>query len=292
MKTILVPTDFSAAANNAARYAMHVAKEIKARVLLCNAMLIPVEGPMAEQIVWPLESYDSLKEAVNYDLQEFAGKLGSEETDSSIPESFHPAVSCKSEIGAVPDVVRNLFDDAGANMVVMGMSGAGGLSRLFLGSKSRDLIEVARFPVLLIPAGFVFKGIQKIAFATDLSVGDVETIHSLVGLARCFNAEILITHVTDKKYDSAETQKMVDEFLTHVSNRVNYAKIFYRHVKSMDVDHGLTWLTEHHTIDMLAMVHRPHDTLDNIFKGSHTQKLAKHITIPLLVFPNNCCAVI
>jgi nucleotide-binding universal stress UspA family protein len=292
MKTIVVPTDFSLAANNAARYAVHLAKAIKSHILLCNAMLIPVEGPMADQVVWPLESYDSLKETVDEELHEFAHKLSSEERERSLPEAFNPAVDCKSEIGNVADVVRNVVDGAGANMIVMGMSGAGGLSRFFLGSKSRDMIDVACFPVLLIPAAFIFKGIKKIAFATDLSVGDIEIIHSLAGIAHCFNAEILITHITDKKYDAGENKKMVDAFLSHVSNRVNYPKIYYRHVKSMDVDHGLDWLSEHSMIDMLAMVHRPHDTLDKIFKGSHTQKLARHVTIPLLVFPNNCCAVL
>lgn len=292
MKTIIVPTDFSPAANNAARYAMHLAKEIKAHVLLCSAMLIPVEGPMADQIVWPLESYDSLKKAVDDELAHFVEELSDKETDRSVPGSYHPAVTAKSEIGDVVDVVRNLADDAEASIAVMGVSGAGGLSRFFLGSKSRDMIEMAGFPVLLIPAEFIFKAIKKIAFATDLSVGDIETIYSLVGLAKCFNAEILITHITDKKYDAGETKKMVDGFLTHVSNRVNYPKIYYRHIKSMDVDHGLDWLTEHSMIDMLAMVHRPHDTLDRIFKGSHTQKLAKHVTIPLLVFPDKCCAVL
>ena len=34
MKTILVPTDFSDAANNAAEYAIKLAKEIKAQVVL------------------------------------------------------------------------------------------------------------------------------------------------------------------------------------------------------------------------------------------------------------------
>lgn len=290
MKTLIIPTDFSPAANNAARYAMHLAKEMKAHLLLCNAMLIPVESPMANQVVWPLETYDSLKKSVDEDLQYFAEELSSKEKEVSVPGSYHPIITTKSEIGEVVNVVRNLADEAKVGLAVMGMSGAGGLSRFFLGSKSRDMIEYAGFPTLLIPDEFVFNGIKKIAFATDLSVGDIETINSLAGLAKCFNAEILITHITDKKYDSGETKKMVDEFLTHVSNRVNYPKIYYRHVQSENVNRGLTWLTDHSMIDMLVMVHRPHDTLDKIFKGSHTQKLAKSVSIPLLVFPDKCCA--
>jgi nucleotide-binding universal stress UspA family protein len=292
MKTIIVPTDFSPSAYNAARYAMHLAKETKSHIILCNAMLIPVAGPMAGQIAAPIEDYDSLKQNIDDELQRYAQQMEERDKDSTIPASHHPTVTCKSEVGPVSDVVCNMVNDTKANMVVMGMSGARGLSRVLLGSKSRDMIEAACFPVLLVPAQFIFRGIKKIAFATDLSVGDIEIIHSLAGIARCFNAEILITHITDKKYDVAETKRMVDGFLSQVSDRVNYPKIYYRHVKSMDVDHGLNWLAIHSMVDMMAMVHRPHDVLDKIFKGSHTQKLAKHITVPLLVFPNDCCAVL
>ena len=292
MKTIIVPTDLSAAANNAARYALHIAKETNSHILLCNAMMIPMEAPGAGQVAWPLETFETLKTAMDHELHSLATKLEQREDDSNIPGSYHPPIATCSEVGSVTDVVRNLAGDRNAGMIIMGMSGAGRLSRFFLGSASRDMINTACCPVLLIPSEFIFKGIKKIAFATDLSVGDIEIIHALAGIACCFNAEILITHITDKKHDATETKKLVDAFLVHVSNRVNYPKIFYRHVRSMDVDAGLNWLTEHSMIDMLAMVHRPHDVLDRIFKGSHTQKLARHVTIPLIVLPNEFCSVI
>ena len=42
MKTILVPTDFSKSASNAAEYAVNLAKEIKATVLLFHVYHVPV----------------------------------------------------------------------------------------------------------------------------------------------------------------------------------------------------------------------------------------------------------
>jgi nucleotide-binding universal stress UspA family protein len=292
MKTIVVPTDLSPAANNAARYAMHFAKGIKANINLCNALLVPMDAPMAGTIVWPIEDYDSLKASVDEELKTLAHKLEHREQELSVTDTYHPSVNWTSEIGLVTDVIRNMVSNNKANMVIMGMSGASDISDFFLGSNSRDIIDRACFPVLLIPRAFVFNNIKKIAFATDLSDSDIEIIHSLAGIARCFNAEILISHITDNKYEELGSQLAADKFLSAVSAKVNYPRIYYRHVKSMNVDHGLDWLGEHSMIDMLVMVHRPHDILDRIFKGSHTQKLAKHIPIPLLVFPGEFCAVV
>jgi nucleotide-binding universal stress UspA family protein len=285
MKTILVPTDFSPAADNAARYALQLAKAIKANIKLCHAFKVPAETPMASQVVWPLEDFTTLKKDTTEGLKLLAEKLTKDDEAITSPGSFHPLIEYASEVGAVTEVVHQLFLDEKSTLVVMGMSGAGGLSRFFLGSTSRDMIEEASFPVLLIPSEATFNGIHKIAFSTDLSTGDIGMIHSLSGLAYPLNAEILVAHVTSEQYDSPEHMHKVDSFLNYVTNKINYPKIYYRHIRSIDVEHGLDWLTEHGQIDMLAMVHRKHNLLERIFEGSYTQRLAKHIELPLLVFP-------
>jgi len=285
MKTILVPTDFFPAAENAARYALHLAKGMQTGIKLCNAFLVPLETPMASQVVWPLEDYTSVKYETTEELKIFAEKLMEQEKVFNDAESYHPVVEYLSEVGPVADVVADIVEEEKLPLVVMGMSGAGLVSRFILGSSSRKMIEKARFPVLLVPAKFVFNGIKKIAFATDLSKADIDVINSISGLAKSFNAEILIAHITDETYDKHEHQHKVDAFLSDITGKIDYPKIYYRHIKSMDVDHGLDWLTEHGQIDILAMVHRQHSIIDRIFAGSHTQKLARHIKLPLLVFP-------
>jgi len=292
MKTILVPTDFSAPADNAARYALHLARQMHTNLELCNAMKIPIETPVAAQVAWPLEDYSAIKNPVTDELSFLSERLEQEDRAATGPQSYHPIVSYTSEIGPVKDVVRNIVDERKIGLVVMGMSGSGGLSRFVLGSSSRDMIDIASFPVLLIPSHAPFKRINKIAFATDLSKGDIEVIHSLASFAYYFNAEILITHVTNKKFEKNEERKKINAFLSEVTDKANYPKIYYRHIKSINVDHGLDWLYEHGQIDMLAMVHRPHHFLSKLINGSHTQNMARHITIPLLVVPPEYCTTI
>jgi hypothetical protein len=80
-------------------------------------------------------------------------------------------------------------------------------------------------------------------------------------------------------------EKGIEKFLLEISNKANYPQIYYRIIKHDKVELGLDWLCEYGHIDMLAMVHRPHDFLDSILNSSHTKKMAGHIAIPLLVFP-------
>lgn len=285
MKSILVPTDFSAAADNAVRYAFQMAKVMKANLLLCNAIKVPAEAPMAAQVSWPLEDYSTIKKDVTAELKFSSKRFEQEDIDVSNPKSFHPHVAYTSEVGQITDVVRNLIELHNPGLVVMGMSGAGSIERLFLGSTSKVLIEKAGFPILLIPFKAIFKGITKIAFATDLHEGDIDRLNLVAGLARPFNAEILIVHVCKDLNEEQKHRSKMDLFFNKVTNSINYPHIYYRPINDMKVDEALNWLLTHGQIDMLAMVHRKHTLLDQILSGSHTQRAARKVDLPLLVIP-------
>jgi nucleotide-binding universal stress UspA family protein len=287
MKTIIVPTDFSAQADNAARYAIGIAREMKRDVKLCHALFVPIELPMADPGLWPLEDYAFLKDAAAKQLEGLAVELEDAIDDAAKgPASTHkPAISFDNEIGPVTDVVVNYMADENSSLVVMGISGTGGFADLIMGSKSKDLVDKADFPVLLIPGCAVFKGIKTIIFATDLSEGDIDVIKSIADVARVFKSEIRIYHITGEKYDRNEKRNQADAFMEKLRDEEHYSNIFYHHFRGMNINDGLEWLCEHGKIDLLAMVHRPHSLLYRLLTGCHTHHMARHIKIPLLVFP-------
>ncbi|MES2426957.1 MAG: universal stress protein [Bacteroidota bacterium] len=140
---------------------------------------------------------------------------------------------------------------------------------------------------MIIPQAAAFKPVKKIAFATDLEdpESDLQQLYELIKLAKMLDAEILLTHIKNKSEHGVKFEKRIEKFLAEVSNKANYRKIYYRIIDQDKVELGLDWLCEHGQIDMLAMAHREHGFLENIFKGSHTKKMAGHITRPLLVYP-------
>jgi nucleotide-binding universal stress UspA family protein len=203
------------------------------------------------------------------------------------PEGFRPAVKCINEAGALQDITSEIVNRHDIGLIVIGTHGASGLSGFILGNHSRRMIENTTKPLLLIPPKAKVLPVKKIAFATDLDniVKDLDAIFELIAYAKLLNAEILLTYVEDKKHHTAEFKKHMAEMLTNLSNKADYPLIYYRLIKSRNIESGLDWLANYGQVDMLAMVHRPHNFLDAIINGSHTQKMAAHITKPLLVFP-------
>ena len=276
MKTILVPTDFSPSANNAAKYAVELAERVKADLKLCNAIKIPAESVFAGHVAWPLEDGASLRENSEAELNYLTTVLEEKTLHHS---NFKPRIRHSTGIGNVTDYIANLVSDDHINLVIMGMSGANVFSRYLLGSNSRQLIDKSDFPLLLVPKNHLYNPIGKIGFATDLSGSDIDTLHSLVNFARYFNASILITHVIEVPGDH---QKQIESFLNEVTCKIDYPDIYYRSLQSDGVEDGLKWLTEKGQIDMLVMVHRD----NNVFSNSYTQKLAVETRVPLMVLPN------
>ncbi|MFI5137767.1 MAG: universal stress protein [Sphingobacteriales bacterium] len=281
MKTLLIPTDFSANAKNAAEYGYRLAKQVKTDVVLCNAVIIPAEIPQAGFVAWPMEEYDVLMNDSTDELKKLKACL---EQGS---KGFKPAITCFNEVGATTDVVNDVITKNKIDLVVMGTHVAGGLSSFLLGNHSRIMIDGVNKPLLLVPNLARYTPVKKIAFATDFKHPDrdLDSIYDLVPLAKSLGADILLTHVYDEKKQSPEFQKWVKQFLAELSDKSNYDQVYYRLVKNNQTESGLDWLCANGQIDMLAMVHRPHSFFDNLLKGSHTQKMAAHISIPLLVFP-------
>ncbi len=282
MKKILIPTDFSANATHAAEYGYNLASILKANIVLCNACIVPAEMPQAGVIVWPMEEYDIIEKETTDELQQLKNRL--EKKDNS---SYKPLISLVNEIGAVTDVVDGLIKLYNIDLIVMGTHGTSGLSTLLLGNHSRKMIDATTKPLLLVPAQTKITPVKKIAFATDFKhpQDDLAAIYALIPFAKLLGAEILLTHVYNEKHHSPQFQKWLDDLLVDLSNKADYPNIYYRIVKNSNPENGLSWLCKHGQVDMLAMLHRPHNFFDTIIQGSHTKKMADHISIPLLVFP-------
>ena len=283
MKTILFATDFSANARHAAEYGYNLAKLIKANIILCNAVIVPAEMPQAGLVAWPMEESDMLLMDSTRELQQLKTHL--ENADHE--EGFKPGITCKNESGVVTDVVQSVITNDLVDLVVMGTHGSSGLSQFLLGNHSRNMIDTATKPLMLISPETPVHPVKKIAFATDFThmESDLECLYHLIPLAKLFNAEILLTHVHSEQVPSAELKNQIGQFMVQVSNKANYPHIYYRSLKNSHMETGLGWLCEHGQIDMLVMIHRPHSFFYKLLKSSHCEKMAGHIAVPLLIYP-------
>ncbi|MDP9048039.1 MAG: universal stress protein [Bacteroidota bacterium] len=292
MKTILVLTDFSAGANHAAQYALHLAQKIKANLLLCNVFLVPSNDGMAAQVAWPMESYEILKGNSENDINKLARRLNKQLDNENETRQFRPCIEQSSASGILTEVLNEIVNRHEILLAVIGTHNAGRLSTFFIGNHAQNIIDQATCPVLIIPGNASFKGYKKMAFATDMAPNDINVLHSLSGLAKYLNSEILITHVFKNRTSGKESIR-ADVFLKMISSKINYPGIFYREIKSENVVTSLDWLSEHIDIDLLVLIHRKRNFFQKIFERSIAQKLAGHFNKAMLIFPfiNQPCAL-
>jgi nucleotide-binding universal stress UspA family protein len=289
MKTIAVLTDFSKRAENAARYALHLAEHLHANIKLYHSFMVPANIPMSGEIVWPMKNFEELKTENMHQLKLFGAKLKNEySTESEV--KFKPEIEYECHGGDFTSYLKMLETENDMVLLVMG-NHEKGMSSWLMGNHVNELMDNVTLPVLVINEKQKFTKINKIAFATDLSIEDIEQIHSLAGLASAFNAEIVIVHATDENYNEQESQEKVNHLLASISTNVNFSKIYYRQVKSSDAENGLNWYAEHVKIDMLVMVHHHQTFLQKVLGGSLSKKIAKKIELPLLIYPAMAASV-
>lgn len=289
MKTIAVLTDFSKRAENAARYALHLAEHLHANIKLYNSFLVPANIPMSGQIVWPMESSEDLKLEHMHQLKLFGAKL-KKEFSIIANVKFKPEIEYECHDGDFTSYLKMLEAENDMILLVVG-NHEKGISSWLMGNHVNELMDNITLPVLVIGEEQKFTKINKIAFATDLSTQDIAQIHSLSGLASAFNAEIVIVHVADEKYSEKESQEKVNHLLREVTAKINFSKVYFRDIKSSDAGDGLGWFTAHGRIDMLVMVHHPQTFFQELFKGSLSKEIAAKIHLPLLIYPSMASSV-
>ena len=280
MKALLISTDFSPVAAHAAAYGYNLAKQIEANILLANVVTVPAELAQPGMVVLPVVACEEMDDYSVAELQKLKAHL--EQNDYS--DTFRPGVDYFSEAGKVTDVVGRIADKE-ILLIVIGKHGNDSLGTFLLGDHCSNLIDTANKPLLIVPPGASIKRIKRIAFAFDFNhiATELTCIYELIGLAKVLGAEVLLTHVFASE-QSDSMKLMIDELLTDVAKKSHYPHITYRAVTNDNTEQGLHWLCEHGQVDMLAMNHGPYSIINDVLKLSHTQKMATHIAIPLLVY--------
>lgn len=284
MRTILVPTDYSKSARNAANYALYLANALKSNIHLCHAFSVPIESPMLGQTSWTLYEYPVLQEENTKALRKQAKALEEKEKilwgDEAFP--YHPSIYYTSDAGEPVQVINNTAAAHRTLLIVMGMQGASKFTRFFFGSNSIKMIEHTQYPLLLVPSNCKYKGLKRIAFTTDLNKKDIKIAQLLIKFAKYFDAELLITHIIQSNNDVIQDtvyDHKKELFLKHFDGNINYNCIY-----SENIDYGIDILKTK-DIDILVIGHHHKSFLDRLLTSSHATRQARQPEIPLMIIP-------
>jgi nucleotide-binding universal stress UspA family protein len=145
---ILVPVDGSDTAKNAAKYAIEIAKQFKASIIILNVI---EKHPLIGKKVDSPEQVQHTIEPISYYLKEAAGQFTGEIKELCDESKIASEVFIKTG-HPVTEIVREAKRSK-ADLIVMGSHGKNALSAAVLGSVSYGVIHHANNIHILIARG-------------------------------------------------------------------------------------------------------------------------------------------
>jgi len=275
IQTILVPTDFSAYARNAMKYAIKMAHTLEAELIFFHCT--SVTG--SRKLLGLSES--EIKKTISHDAGKKLVLL-----DKEVKEVYdllninRELTGTKTIVESGSLIVEEIIDAAKKNkadLIIMGTHGASGTERIF-GSNTSNVISKSSIPVLAIPKNYRYKIIHKIIYASDL--GNILTeLKTIVPLAKTFCASIDVFNLCYEEIAEPE------EFFKNLITLLDFPNLRLMQLKrNLDktVLRQLREYIDRHKSDLLVMFPAERDVLEKIFNGSKTEKLSYNIKVPLL----------
>lgn len=273
MKTIIVPTDFSATAYNAARYALGLATQMgTARIVLYHAyeLIVPIpDVPTSIPMVDPNELKKASLEGLEHMKQDLLPIL---------PAGVE--LDYRADNNLLAAHIDNLSKEEKADLIVMGTTGGSQLEEILIGSNTIDVVKHTTCPVLIVPSGVSFKPVRKVVFACDFKkVGTGTPIYPLKRLLSVFQAELHVLNI-DKEgkglsTDTPEASLLLDTLLDGLHPK-------YHFIDHPNVVQGIMEFADREKADLILTIPRKHGLFESIFKRSRTAQLAFHTHIPML----------
>jgi nucleotide-binding universal stress UspA family protein len=256
MTTVIVPTDFSPVANNAANFtAKMLTGQYDAKLILYHV-------------------YDKASDKEHADKQ--LENLASELHTTGIVK-----IECRSEQGDLIDNLERLARHHSAQLVVMGITGKSRLEKVFLGSNTLKMVERNVCPVLIVPSGAKFSQLKNAALLSDFKqVQTTVPVVPIKNVISLFRPALHIINVDSNHYVSL-TEEYISQRSTLMEMFSEFNPEFY-FIGTYDLHETTRQFTLDKGIDLLITVPRNHNFFTGLFKSSNTKKLVYESTIPIL----------
>lgn len=187
-KHVLIATDFSAASERALAYALAMVRRYGSMLSIVHAILPETR----ETITW-----DPLPRELDRQRQEAEQDMAGLAKEARIQE-LHPHMLVAQ--GPIWDVISSAIRREGADLLVLGTHGRGGLKKLALGSVAEQALHLTECPVLTIgphvsPAGSGKTEFRTILFATDFGPASDKAFPYALSLAEDCGAKLILLHM-------------------------------------------------------------------------------------------------
>lgn len=275
---IFLATDYSKAVMNAERYAFEFAKKTNSSLTIIHVYEIPFS--------FPVNSVEYIKES------ERLRKFEMQKLKQHCETLMHFLKIKLNEInweclvleGTVEKEIKSEAERTHPDLIITGTHGSSGFKDLFQASHTWKIIKKSNSPILAIPQDALLKDIKKIVFATEYREGEIPGVQFLIKMAKGFDAELTLLHITNHVITKESEVKGLEKFNSEIQNITTYDKLNHEIIYASNVTEGLNSYCMSTEADWLVMSHSKPLVFEKI--KSNTKEMSIQSKIPLLSIPD------
>lgn len=282
MKTILVLTDFSNNALNAAEAAVILAGKIHANLLIMNSdnsiPLIPYhkDVPLITEIVsWDKVQREQMEKLIAH-LQYFA--------DLNMEQERKIKIYGQLMKGQLWGNVKEILKEKNIELIVTGSQSGSKVDHILFGSDISALIEHVDHPVVVVPQNCSFRKLNRVVFATCFNDSDIYAINYLFKLGKLLKYQLDIVHISLYGVKPGLKNESVRAYINKLSEK-EYPSVLFRDVKGKHLLPRLIKYSRQREADLLALGHQHHSYFGRMLKEDTVMLSIKQQKNPILVFP-------
>ncbi|MGC1241488.1 MAG: universal stress protein [Chryseosolibacter sp.] len=279
MKKILVPTDFSPAAQIATDVASSICKKEDAQLILLHIIELPSSDSFnATGEVLTLDNWEErifsmkLIESTKQKLERLTGDLKAK------------GVNAISEIrlGNPFFGIRNFITGENIDLVVMGTAGHSKLEEMIIGSNTEKVVRHSKCPVLTVHNTAVKKDFKNIVYATNLSADEEAFAKVVINTREMYNGTIHLVRInTPLNFETDVKVKRDMETFARKIGLKNYTINTFNHYQE---EEGIIHFAKNIDADLIALSTHGRTGFAHVLAGSIAEDVANNSVIPVLTF--------
>lgn len=287
IRRILVPVDFSDYSKNACIYALELANIYKADLKILHVYyaplidLVPITDAYSIQVDMDInlrEMEDQTKKA----LSDFVSQINEIALSKGYGDLKINYSMCE---GIVEDEIVRMAQQYKPGIIVLGTKGKGKKQSDIIGSVVHRVLDNSRVPILAVPEGSSFKGmdsIKNIVYATTFDDSDFIAVRKLIAIVSAFDLKIHCVHISESGKDPWDELKMgtLKDYFKKIHGSIAIECSFIQGDHPVD---NLEAYCNTNKIDLIAVTSRKRGLLQRILNPEITKKLIRTSSLPLLL---------
>ncbi len=200
----------------------------------------------------------------------------------TIEKKFHIRVQYTAKMGlAIDEIIK---EEAKADLIIMGMRGAGPIREALFGSITTDMMRKTHKPLLIIPQNAEYHGFKHIVFACDFdSKTDLQTLDYLKELVTLFHSKLFVVNVIKRNELLPLHRASTGAKLERKLNDIEHS---YSFLENDDLIKEVNDFAHIHDADLITIIPHKHNIIERLFIKTYSKKMAFHTDLPLLALPD------